>query len=282
MTEIGVGAVLAVLTVLPVAWKWGLGIARAVVVTILLALAAGAVVALLDAPLAIGPLVKGALVWAGTLLLSSCVLLWRFYRDPERTAPEDSTAIVSPADGEVVYVRRFRQGVLPASNKRGRTHTLQELVRTSLASDDAIVVGIGLSFLDVHVSRAPTGGRIALQRHFPGRFGSLRQPEMVFENERATTVIERPDLQLAVVLIASRLVRQIVPFVGEGDNVGMGQRIGTIRLGSQVDLVLPADGTVEIKVEPGERVVAGESIVAVAGPRPHGSPAAKGVLGQSA
>jgi phosphatidylserine decarboxylase len=85
---------------------------------------------------------------------------------------------------------------------------------------------------------------------------------MVYENERATTVIERPGLEVAVVQIASRLVRQIAGFVDVGDRVTAGQRIGVIRLGSQVDVVLPRREGVRVTVRPGERVRAGESILA--------------------
>jgi phosphatidylserine decarboxylase len=85
---------------------------------------------------------------------------------------------------------------------------------------------------------------------------------MVFENERATTVIEHRGLEVAVVQIASRLVRQIAGFVGVEDEVALGQRIGVIRLGSQVDLVLPKHETIDVLVEPGQRIRAGESILA--------------------
>ncbi|MDQ3854770.1 MAG: phosphatidylserine decarboxylase, partial [Chloroflexota bacterium] len=88
-------------------------------------------------------------------------------------------------------------------------------------------------------------------------------PEMVFENERATTIIERDDLQVAVVQIASRLVRQIATFVREGQDVTLGQRIGVIRLGSQVDLVVPAREDLKVTVQPGQRVTAGTAIIAV-------------------
>jgi phosphatidylserine decarboxylase len=153
--------------------------------------------------------------------------------------------------------------MLPVSTKQGRAYTLHELTKSPFRSEDAVVIGIGMSFLDVHVNRAPIAGRVALHRHFPGRFGSLKRPEMAFENERATTIIEQDDLQVAVVQIASRLVRQIASFVHEGQQVALGQRIGVIRLGSQVDLVLPAHRDVQVTVRPGERVRAGESILAL-------------------
>ena len=256
------GAALAVLTAAALAWKWQLGVARAAIVAGGLAAVAVLLVALVDAAVAFGSVVAVALVWLLTVLLASALLAYRFYRDPERTVPEGDDAILSPADGEVVYVREARRGVLPVSSKLGRDYPLEELTKTPLASDDNVVVGIALSFLDVHVNRAPIRGRAAFLRHFPGRFGSLRRPETVFENERATLVLERDDLQVAVVMIASRLVRRIVTFVREGDDVAAGQRIGVIRFGSQVDVVLPVRDDLAVLVEPGDRVVAGETAIA--------------------
>ena len=90
---------------------------------------------------------------------------------------------------------------------------------TPLETGDAMVIGIGMSFLDVHVNRAPIAGRITKRQHFPGLFGSLRRPEMVFRNERFTTIIESDDWQVVVVQIASRLVRQIASFVQESQDV---------------------------------------------------------------
>jgi phosphatidylserine decarboxylase len=112
------------------------------------------------------------------------------------------------------------------------------------------------------VNRAPIAGRVTLQRRYPGRFGSLRQLAMIFENERATTVIARDGLQVAVVQIASRLVRRIASFVETGDVLRPGARIGAIRFGSQVDVVISRRPDLAIVVGPGDRVVAGESVIA--------------------
>ena len=173
-----------------------------------------------------------------------------FFRDPERAIPIVANGVLSPADGRVISV--------------------DDAVDPFVGS--SVRVAVFLSPLDVHVNRAPIAGRVTLRRHFPGRFGSLRRPEMVFENERATTVIEREEpatgqvLQVAVVQIASRLVRQIASFVEEGQQVALGQRIGVIRLGSQVDLVLPARDDLRVLVRPGQHLTAGESVVAMLEP----------------
>jgi phosphatidylserine decarboxylase len=259
------GGALAVATALPLAWKWQLGVARsAVAVAVLAAIAALAVVLAADV-LALDGITIVIAEWLLTLALAGAVVLFRFYRDPDRTPPADGRVVVSPADGEVLYVRSSERGRLPVTTKGGRSYRLEELVRTPRPDEDAVVVGIGLSFLDVHVNRSPIEGRVAAVDRHPGRFGSLRLPEMVFENERATLVIQGRELDVAVVLIASRLVRQIVTWVRAGQDVVMGERVGVIRFGSQVDLVLPARPDLGITVRPGDRVRAGESVVAVLG-----------------
>lgn len=256
------GILLAWATVLPLAWKWELGLARAALFAVTAGALACLAVAGLGSLLDLSRIAVAALVWALTMTCALSVLAYRFYRDPERSTPTAEGLIISPADGEVVYVRHAHGGVLPAVSKGGRRHALEELTRTRLRHEDAVVIGIGMSFLDVHVNRAPIAGTIALRRHFAGSFGSLKQPDMAFQNERLTTVIERDDCQVAVVQIASRLVRQIVSFVDEGQQVTPGQRIGVIRFGSQVDLVLPARLDLEVRVRPGMRLRAGESAIA--------------------
>ncbi|MFL5626163.1 MAG: phosphatidylserine decarboxylase [Ktedonobacteraceae bacterium] len=256
------GILLALITTLPLAWKWQLGVRRITLLVVLLALLSGLLVTFLGYWISINFLLRSGLVWLMTLTMLFAFLAYRFYRDPERTAPERDDVIVSPADGKVIYVRESRNGMLPVSTKYGHEYPLQELTKMPFYSQEAMVLGISMNFLDVHVNRVPIAGRIILHRHFPGRFGSLRLPEMVFENERATTVIEQNDLQVAVVQIASRLVRQIAVFVGEGQDVKLGQRFGVIRFGSQVDLVLPTRQDLKLTVQPGDLVKAGQTIIA--------------------
>ncbi len=253
---------MALAIALPLAWKWELGVRRAGLTMLGLCASWGLLLAALGSTLS--DAVPGSLIVCGlSLAVAAILLLYRFYRDPERLAPDRSDVILSPADGQIVYVRTSADGKLPVSAKKGREYTLAELTKTPLAAREAVVVGIALSFLDVHVNRAPIEGTVVAQQHHRGAFRSLKHHESLLENERATTIIERDGKQLAVVLIASRLVRRIVSFVRTGDHVGCGQRIGAIRFGSQVDLVLPADWGSELRVTVGERVSAGESVVAV-------------------
>ena len=263
VADTAIGALLASATLLPLAWKWQLGVRRAAVVVLALAVGSGLLVAGTGLDEVAEPAPGSLVVWVLTVIASFAILAYRFYRDPERRAPESADVVVSPADGEVIYVRPSRDGALPVATKDGRQYALEELTRTPLQSMNAIVVGISLSLMDVHVNRAPIGGRVTVQRHYRGSFDSLKRPESAFENERATTVIERGGLELAVVLIASRLVRRISSYVEEGQLVECGERIGAIRFGSQVDLVLPAEEGLVLHVQPGDRVAAGQSVVAV-------------------
>jgi phosphatidylserine decarboxylase len=247
---------------MPLAWKWELGLGRVLVATSAIAAIAALAVSAIGRQVVIPDLLAASLVIVATWAVAAGTLAYRFYRDPERSIPTQEGAIVSPADGTVVYVRESVAGMLPVSKKDGSTYPLTELTGVSLKDDDAVVIGIAMSFLDVHVNRSPIAGLVALSRHVPGRFGSLKRPEMIFENERATTLIRQPGLEVAVVQIASRLVRRIAVFVAEGETVERGQRMGVIKLGSQVDLALPRR-SVQVTVSPGQRVRAGESIVAL-------------------
>jgi hypothetical protein len=92
-----------------------------------------------------------------------------------------------------------------------------------------------------------------------------RKLESVFDNERVTIVFEKNGIEVAVVLIASRPVRRIVDFVHEGETVALGQRIAAIRFGSQVDVVVPRVSGLRVLAQPGQRVLAGESLLAVGG-----------------
>lgn len=254
-----IGVTLAVTAASLLAWKWELGVRRSALVVFALTITIAAVLAAAGT----SPALAGVLVFCGGLALAGVIVLWRFYRDPERIAPDRDDVVVSPADGTVIYVKRSTGGTLPASVKGGREFSLEELVRTRLSSEDAVVVGIALSFLDVHVNRAAVQGEVTLQRRFAGQFMSLKREDAVVRNERATTVIRNGSLEVGIVLIASRLVRRILSYVQEGEQVALGQRIGVIRFGSQVDLVLPARPDLRVLVAPGDRVRAGASLIAV-------------------
>jgi phosphatidylserine decarboxylase len=197
------------------------------------------------------------------LFLTTLTIAFFFYRDPERTFPEGEGVIVSPADGKILYVKEVRNGEVPFSKKKERKFKLEELTKVNfLKNTKAYQIGIGMNFLNVHVNRSPISGQVVFLKHIPGKFLSLKREEAVLVNERVTTLIENSKFKVAVVQIASRLVRRIVPYVKEGQKVSIGERIGIIKFGSQVDLLLPELPGLKICVKPGDEVVAGVSIVA--------------------
>ncbi|MDX6205684.1 MAG: phosphatidylserine decarboxylase [Frankiales bacterium] len=261
MTWLIFGAALATAGSAALAVKWVLGVTK---VTIAAALIATAIVTALAVAGARGP-VAGAVVTVVTVAVEAAILAYRFYRDPERTAP-DGDVVVSPADGSIVYVRHFDVGATLVATKHGRAQWLDELTTFSFGSGPVVVIGIAMSFLDVHVNRAPVAGSVVETTHRAGDFLSLRHASAEYANERATTVIDTGRSKVAVVQIASRLVRQVVVFLRPGQVVLAGERLGVIRLGSQVDLVLPDGPGLRVLVAKGDRVIAGETVLATLPP----------------
>ncbi|MCL4488725.1 MAG: phosphatidylserine decarboxylase [Chloroflexi bacterium] len=197
-----------------------------------------------------------------SLAIASALILLRFWRDPERVPPVASGVVLSPADGKVVYVKCVDAGLTPLVTKGDRSYLLTELLGVDLVGGSSLVVGVDMNILNVHVNRCPIAGRVRLVKHIAGRFMSLGKEEAPFVNERCTTVIESPTLVVAVVQVASRLVRCVENYLSQDQLVGAGERLGMIRFGSLVAVVLPKKESVQIEVGVGDQVIAGVSIVA--------------------
>ena len=165
------------------------------------------------------------------LILVSLFFLF-FFRDPEREIPPEG--IVSPADGRVQFIEQ-----------KGK------IVR----------VGVFMNINDVHVNRAPISGKVVNIRHIFGSYIPAFKKDSE-RNERTYITLETPIGTVEVVQIAGALVRRIVTYVNEGDYVRKGQRIGMIRFGSRVDVIMPKD-RVKVIAEKGDRVRAGESVIAL-------------------
>ncbi len=271
--------VLALVLLPLLAWKWHIGMKEAVAGAIIIGGLSGLIVGWLDS-LAAGQLDIAAVVLlelALIFLLTFIAIAVRFYRDPERTPPETEGVVLSPADGKVIYVNRVEGGVSLVSTKRGKSFRLEEIAATDLLAGAAYLIGIEMNILNVHVNRSPVGGKIVRQKHIAGKFMSLGKPESETMNERVTTVIDSGAFRVGIVQIASRLVRRIVSYLKEGDRVDIGQRLGMIRFGSQVDVALPAVEGLELGVSPGDRVRAGVSVIARYGET--GSPVGSGQAG---
>lgn len=184
--------------------------------------------------------------------------VFAFFRDPERVVPQDDAFIVSPADGLVSLIAQVEPPAELTMDDGSGT--------PSLAREPVTRVSIFMSVFDVHINRAPIAGTVRRLVYIPGKFMNADLDKASEDNERQHILIERHDgLMLGFTQIAGLVARRIVPFVKPGDLVAGGQRVGLIRFGSRVDVYLPA-GT-DPKVLVGQKVVAGETILAEVGER---------------
>ncbi|WP_407073359.1 phosphatidylserine decarboxylase [Sphingomonas sp. LaA6.9] len=181
------------------------------------------------------------------------ITLWvaAFFRDPVRSVPQGEGLIVAPADGMVTLI----QHVLPPREMAGPE---------GLGDEPMTRVSIFMSVFDVHINRSPIGGTVKNVVYISGKFLNADLDKASEDNERQHILVEdRNGLRIGFTQIAGLVARRIVPFVKPGDIVAAGQRIGLIRFGSRVDVYLPA-GTAP-RVALGQRIVAGETILAVVG-----------------
>jgi phosphatidylserine decarboxylase len=182
--------------------------------------------------------------------------VFAFFRDPERVVPQGADLIVSPADGLVTLIGE----VSPPHELQGDdAHG-----GAGLGSEPLTRVSIFMSVFDVHINRSPVAGTVRRVIYIPGRFMNADLDKASEENERQHVLIERNEgPPIAITQIAGLVARRIVPFIKPGDIVAAGQRVGLIRFGSRVDVYLPR-GT-EPKVLLGQKVVAGETVIAEVG-----------------
>lgn len=162
-----------------------------------------------------------------------------FFRNPKRMIPEDSSLVVSPADGKVM-------GVV-------------EVEHDDFVNEPCNKVIIFLSVFDVHINRSPIAGEIKFQQYTCGRFIPAYKDAVGFENERHTIGIESGNFRVSVTQIAGILARRIVSWVTLDDILQKGQRYGLIKFGSCTELVMPKN--VEIVVKKGDKVIGGETII---------------------
>jgi phosphatidylserine decarboxylase len=176
-------------------------------------------------------------------VLLALFFLW-FFRDPQRTIPTEPGQIVSPGDGVV---------------------TDAEWIETTIGT--RLRVSIFLNVFDVHVNRSPIAGTVTSVDYRKGGFMNAMTPESALTNEQTMVVVQSDERQngatyeVAFKQIAGLLARRIVCNLKAGDRVARGQRMGLIKFGSRVDLLIPADAKLLVKI--GTRVKGGSSVVAV-------------------
>ncbi len=179
-----------------------------------------------------------ATVWlAVPCVLLAAFFLW-FFRDPKRLIPIAAGLVVSPGDGVVT-----------------------ECARIETAAGERQRISIFLSVFNVHVNRAPVGGTITAVEYKKGLYLNAMNPESAERNEQNSVTIRGEDgVEVTFRQIAGLLARRIVFSRRQGDRVERGERVGLIKFGSRVDVILPADA--ELVVEPRVRVKGGSSVLA--------------------
>jgi len=178
----------------------------------------------------------GSWYWAVAPVLLAAFFLW-FFRDPKRVVPTSPGLVVSPADGVVTSVDRV-----------------------STPSGDRIKLSVFLNVFNVHVNRSPISGFIREVRYEKGLYLNAMNPESADKNEQNTVVVAGDGVEVAFKQIAGLLARRIVFNKRVGDSVERGERVGLIKFGSRVDVVLPGDAVVGVKK--GDRVKGGSSVLA--------------------
>jgi len=189
--------------------------------------------------LVVAALVRWATIswlWAIPPMLLAAFFLW-FFRDPERNIPAGVGLIVSPGDGLVT-----------------------EAVAISTPDGPRQRVSIFLSVFDVHVNRSPISGVLTAVRYQKGLYLNAMNPSSADRNEQNIVTIRGEGFEVTFKQIAGLLARRIVFNFSEGERVQRGQRVGLIKFGSRVDVILPAEALLQVRM--GDRVQGGASVIA--------------------
>ncbi len=188
-------------------------------------------------------LAAGALGFTGPAVFLAGLAAYTawFFRNPHRDVPIGEDLIVSPGDGKVVAVA--------------------EEFEPRFLKEDSIRISIFLNVFNVHINRVPCAGTIQQIGYQPGQFIPANKPHASVRNEQNALMIQRPDgKKVLCVQVAGLIARRIVCWASAGEQVAKGERYGLIRFGSRMDVFLPRESVVKVKV--GDWVKGGASILA--------------------
>lgn len=181
------------------------------------------------------------ILWVAIPLSVLTFFMLFFFRDPERVIIKKKDVFYSPADGRVIFI--------------GKT------VEDEALRDEAVEVSIFMSPFDVHINRIPCDGVVRDVRHYPGRFYTAFKEGASKANEHITMLIETEHGGVVVRQVAGFLARRAVCRVKPGDKVSQGQRYGLIKFSSRVDIYLPLN--VAIKVKLNDKIKAGQTVIGI-------------------
>jgi phosphatidylserine decarboxylase len=182
--------------------------------------------------------------WAfyGIAALSVCFYLFllSFFRNPKRTFTYDEKAIISPADGKVVVI--------------------EKTIEHEYFKDERLMISVFMSPTDVHINRNPVSGIVKYVKYHPGLYLVAWHPKSSTENERNTIVYETANHQILLRQIAGKLARKISCYLSPDKVVRQNDEMGFIKFGSRVDIFLPANSEVLVKLN--DVVKGGQTILA--------------------
>ena len=183
--------------------------------------------------------------WLRTLLMllivGFLVLILQFFRNPKRHTIKNDNHIISPVDGKVVVI--------------------EEVYEKEYLKKQCLQISVFMSPLNVHVTRYPSSGKISYSKYHPGKYLVAWHPKASEENERTTVVIKTKHFgEVLFRQIAGALAKRIVNYAKEGMTADQGEDSGFIKFGSRVDVYIPLDSKVNVKLN--DKVKGGESILA--------------------
>ncbi|MGQ9570638.1 MAG: phosphatidylserine decarboxylase family protein [Thermodesulfovibrionales bacterium] len=177
--------------------------------------------------------------WLVIFPLIATLFMCVFFRDPDRKIPLNEGIFVSPADGKVILVKdAYEKEYLGTETKE---------------------ISIFMSIFDIHINRSPCDGKVILVKHSSGKFFVAHKDIASFENENTVVVIEGEYGRILVKQVAGFIARRIVCRLKIGDQLKKGEKYGMIKFGSRLDIYLPKDTKINVKV--GDKVRAGETIL---------------------
>jgi phosphatidylserine decarboxylase len=181
-------------------------------------------------------------LWLAAVLLT-VIALWvaYFFRDPERTGQRGDALVISPADGRIVMIT--------------------DVDEPSFVHGKATRISIFMNVFNVHVNRYPVSGTVRYVHYNPGKFINAAADKASLDNEQMSVGLETHGVRVLVRQIAGAIARRIVTYSKEGDAAQQGERFGIIRFGSRVDVFVPTNSTVRVKV--GEKTAAGTTLLAL-------------------
>ncbi len=175
------------------------------------------------------------------LALILLILILQFFRNPKRLVTPNFDEVLAPVDGKVVVI--------------------EEVEEPEYFKDKRKQVSIFMSPLNVHVTRYAVSGTVTYSKYHPGKYLVAWHPKSSTENERTTVVLHTPKFgEIGYRQIAGALARRIVNYAEEGEQVAQGQDAGFIKFGSRVDLFLPLDCDIAVKLN--QKVVGAKTCIA--------------------